>query len=92
MRNLALQSSIKECIQAIQQLETSWAKEFILNASQLMADAFENGGKLLIAGNGGSLCDAAHFGEELTGFFRQKRRDSPSYCLNGAGTYYLYRK
>lgn len=29
---------------------------------------------MLICGNGGSLCDAAHFAEELTGRFRHDRR------------------
>jgi D-sedoheptulose 7-phosphate isomerase len=31
------------------------------------------GGTILACGNGGSLCDAAHFAEELTGRFRNDR-------------------
>ena len=42
-------------------------------------------GKLLIAGNGGSLCDAMHFAEELTGFFRQKRPALPAIALADPG-------
>ncbi len=35
--------------------------------------AFEKGGKVIIFGNGGSMCDAMHFAEELTGRFRHDR-------------------
>ncbi|MBX3409125.1 MAG: SIS domain-containing protein [Phycisphaeraceae bacterium] len=41
-------------------------------ASTLVA-TLRAGGKVLICGNGGSLCDAAHFAEELTGRFRADR-------------------
>jgi D-sedoheptulose 7-phosphate isomerase len=39
-----------------------------------IATAYRAGRKVLICGNGGSLCDAAHFAEELTGRFRKDRR------------------
>jgi len=39
-----------------------------------MADIYRAGGKVLIAGNGGSCCDAMHFAEELTGRFRGNRK------------------
>ena len=32
-----------------------------------ISSAYKNGGKAIIAGNGGSMCDAMHFAEELTG-------------------------
>ena len=40
---------------------------------------------MLIAGNGGSLCDASHFAEELTGIFRKKRRALPAIALSDPG-------
>lgn len=40
----------------------------------VLAGALKVGGKILLCGNGGSLCDAAHFAEELTGRFRADRR------------------
>ncbi|MCE7974756.1 MAG: SIS domain-containing protein [Leptolyngbya sp. PLA1] len=43
-------------------------------AAERLAAALVAGGKVLICGNGGSLCDAAHFAEELTGRFRADRR------------------
>ena len=38
-----------------------------------LAKAYKNGKKSLIAGNGGSNCDAMHFAEEFTGRFRKDR-------------------
>ncbi|AIZ63077.1 phosphoheptose isomerase [Hymenobacter sp. DG25B] len=45
----------------------------IEQAARLMADSLRAGGKILTCGNGGSLCDAQHFAEELTGRYRQNR-------------------
>lgn len=45
----------------------------IEKAGTLMTDAIKNGGKILSCGNGGSLCDAMHFAEELTGRYRENR-------------------
>ncbi|WP_138992478.1 D-sedoheptulose 7-phosphate isomerase [Larkinella sp. C7] len=43
-------------------------------AAQLMADALQNGHKIISCGNGGSHCDAMHFAEELSGRYRDERR------------------
>ncbi len=43
-------------------------------AGQLMVETLRNGGKIITCGNGGSMCDAMHFAEELTGRFRGNRR------------------
>ena len=40
---------------------------------RLMSSSYRNGKKILSCGNGGSLCDAMHFAEELTGRFRKER-------------------
>ncbi|SHI29500.1 phosphoheptose isomerase [Hymenobacter daecheongensis DSM 21074] len=45
----------------------------IEQAARLMAESLQNQGKILTCGNGGSLCDAQHFAEELTGRYRQDR-------------------
>lgn len=46
----------------------------IEKAGQLMVDAIKNGKKIISCGNGGSLCDAMHFAEELTGRYRNDRK------------------
>lgn len=51
----------------------------------MIAKAFQMGNKILVAGNGGSLCDAMHFCEELTGFFRKKRKALPAIPLSDPG-------
>ena len=43
-------------------------------ASELMARALNNKNKIISCGNGGSMCDAMHFAEELSGKFRNDRR------------------
>ena len=49
----------------------------VKNAGDLLVDMFRQGGKVFSCGNGGSLCDAMHFAEELSGRFRQ---DRPAYA------------
>mgnify|MGYP000163021657 FL=1 len=46
----------------------------VVAAANLMADAVEGDGKVMSCGNGGSLCDAMHFAEEMTGRYRSDRR------------------
>jgi D-sedoheptulose 7-phosphate isomerase len=41
--------------------------------SRQLADTLSAGGKVISCGNGGSMCDAMHFAEELTGRFRRDR-------------------
>ena len=62
-----IESSVNQVIDAAKQLKEPDAIEFIDRAAEEIASAFSLGKKLLIAGNGGSLCDAMHFAEELTG-------------------------
>jgi len=47
--------------------------ENIEAAGKLLVESFRNEGKVLSCGNGGSLCDAMHFAEELTGRYRNNR-------------------
>ena len=54
----------------------------IVLISNLIADCFENGGKIIICGNGGSNCDAIHFAEEFTGRFRKDRPPLPVIAIS----------
>lgn len=56
--------------------------EAIDKASEIMASCLEAGGKIISCGNGGSLCDATHFAEELTGRYRGNRRPFPAMSVN----------
>ena len=77
--------SVENGIEAAAQLRKSEAIAFIEQVALLLVNTFRSGGKVLIAGNGGSLCDAMHFAEELTGFFRQKRAALPAIALADPG-------
>ena len=56
----------------------------IAAAAELIAASLQAGGKVLTCGNGGSLCDAQHFAEELTGRYRQDRRALAAIALTEA--------
>ncbi|MBL0913535.1 MAG: D-sedoheptulose 7-phosphate isomerase [Bacteroidia bacterium] len=51
-------------------------------AAQLLSEAFRNGNKVLSCGNGGSMCDAMHFAEELSGRFRNDRPALPAQSIS----------
>ncbi len=80
-----IKKSIHDSINALKQLEQPRGLVFLEQAAEMMAACFERGGKILAAGNGGSLCDAAHLAEEFTGFFRKKRRALPAIALSDSG-------
>ena len=48
--------------------------EKIETAIEMMCTALKAGNKIISCGNGGSMCDAMHFAEELSGRFRNNRR------------------
>lgn len=50
--------------------------------AKTLAEVFQNKGKVLICGNGGSNCDAMHFAEEFTGRFRKERPALPAISLS----------
>lgn len=75
-------NSVQEAIQASCQLKNIESLQFIEASATMIANAFLQGNKIIIAGNGGSLCDAQHFAEELTGFFRHIRKPYPAIALS----------
>ena len=56
--------------------------EAVAAAGHLIAQSQKAGGTVMSCGNGGSLCDATHFAEELTGRFRGSRRPLPAMSIN----------
>ena len=58
---------------------TTWLRDLerdsgaITTIADHLAGCLAAGGRLLTCGNGGSLCDAMHFAEELSGRFRDDR-------------------
>lgn len=54
----------------------------IAEAAGMMSAAIRNGGKVVSCGNGGSMCDAMHFAEELSGRFRDDRKALPALAIS----------
>lgn len=77
--------SALEAIEAAKKLVEDDAVSFIDQVSSAIVSAYEKKGKVLVAGNGGSLCDAMHFAEELTGFYRKKRKALAAIALADPG-------
>lgn len=48
--------------------------EYIQTAIIYLVATLKNNGRIFSCGNGGSMCDAMHFAEELTGRFRKNRK------------------
>ncbi len=53
----------------------------IAKAAELIIEAYKNGKKLLLCGNGGSAADAQHIAAELIGRFKKERKGLPAIAL-----------
>jgi D-sedoheptulose 7-phosphate isomerase len=54
----------------------------IESAGTILVEAVNNGKKIYACGNGGSMCDAMHFAEELTGRYRGNRKAIPAMAIS----------
>lgn len=81
----AILNSVNDAINASEQLKNESNLQFIEECAKLIAKCYQMGNKLIIAGNGGSLCDASHFAEEMTGQYRKPRAALPAIALNDPG-------
>jgi D-sedoheptulose 7-phosphate isomerase len=70
---------MRKCGESMEMKEKFFSKyaEQIEAMTRDMAERFKSGKKLLVMGNGGSLCDALHFSVEFTHPIIEKRRAFP---------------
>lgn len=54
----------------------------VARAGELLVATFQAGGRVYSCGNGGSMCDAMHFAEELSGKFRSERPPLPALAIS----------
>ena len=73
LRNL-IQQQFEEAQHTLVNFQSEANFSLIAQAADMMSQAIQNGGKIISCGNGGSMCDAMHFAEELSGRFRDNRR------------------
>ncbi len=63
-----------QALEILQKFNISENHQCIQNAIKIMVKSLESGSKIISCGNGGSMCDAMHFAEELSGRYRNDRR------------------
>lgn len=69
-----IEEQLKEAQTVLDQfISSSDTSSKIESAAKVMSDSLKKGGKIISCGNGGSMCDAMHFAEELSGRFRDDR-------------------
>ena len=56
--------------------------EVIIDVAKAIATTFNDGGKVLLFGNGGSACDASHIAGEFVNRFKRERPGLPAIALN----------
>lgn len=72
---------IEESISLKSNLLSELGEKFIFQVSDLIVSSINNGGKVLICGNGGSAADAQHFAAEFVGRFMKNRKALPAIAL-----------
>jgi D-sedoheptulose 7-phosphate isomerase len=82
----SVKSALAEAADSLSRLQADTAMlERIEQAGAMLADTFAAGGRAYSCGNGGSMCDAMHFAEELTGRFRDDRRGYAALAISDPG-------
>jgi D-sedoheptulose 7-phosphate isomerase len=72
--NSLIKANLVEAQSALEALLSNEAAlESIQQAGEALVASFKRGGRVFSCGNGGSMCDAMHFAEELSGRFREDR-------------------
>ena len=78
----SIQAQIQESIATKQRLLQTCTKD-LDRLCELAIRTLKGGGKIMLCGNGGSSCDAAHAAGELVGWFEKK--DRPPYAAIALG-------
>jgi len=85
MNSELIKSNFLEAKQLLDQfIEDESNLEKIALAGELLVNSIKSGGKAISCGNGGSMCDAMHFAEEMTGRFRENRKALPAVSISDA--------
>ena len=83
MSKSLIENNLNEAQKVLQQFVSEPKNiESIEKAGILLGQAIKNGNKIISCGNGGSMCDAMHFAEELSGRFRNDRRALPAVSIS----------
>lgn len=78
------QNSLADAIGTFQSLQA--LEPFLLRASEAVKSCLLSGGKLLVAGNGGSAADGADFATEYACRYKDDRKPFPAINLSACGS------
>ena len=85
MSKSLIENNFNEALQLLKQfMDNPGNIESIEKAGQAMIAAIRSGNKIISCGNGGSMSDAIHFAEELSGRFREDRKALPAVSISDA--------
>ena len=74
MSNKDIKNHFEQAKEILDRFSTEQNMKKISDAIEILSTSLSKGGKVISCGNGGSMCDAMHFAEELSGRFRNDRR------------------
>lgn len=81
-----IKNSLMESKTGLEKLLSSQETLLSINeAADKLIQTFEANGTVFSCGNGGSMCDAMHFAEELTGRYRKERRGFRAVAISDPG-------
>lgn len=72
---------VAEKVQLMQDIQTSGYLDAVEESGKRLTEIIKQGGKILLAGNGGSAADAQHFAGEIVGRFLIERDSIPAMSL-----------
>jgi D-sedoheptulose 7-phosphate isomerase len=83
MSRSIIENNLNEAQSLLQQfIGDSKNIDAIEKAGKMLSNSFKAGNKVISCGNGGSMCDAMHFAEELSGRFREDRKALPAISIS----------
>ena len=74
MSNKDIKNHFEQAKEILDLFSTEQNMQKISDAIEILSTSLSQGGKVISCGNGGSMCDAMHFAEELSGRFRNDRK------------------
>ena len=82
MNKNSVATHFEEALKVLQEFSVEENFTKISEAGNLIVKALSKGGKVISCGNGGSMSDAMHFAEELTGRYRNDRKAIPAMAIS----------
>jgi len=80
---MTIEENLNEALQTLQSfISHKHNIEAIESAGNIMVTALKSEKKIITCGNGGSMCDAMHFAQEMTGRFKHFRNSMPAIAIS----------